>query len=256
MHKATLLTGVVLLIAIAADAGRIYSADFTSGTYGTGGLDGQDGWDSQGSSIIAGIGVTENGYAASVNGASNNQSAVANGETYESTITFNFNDLSGGLKSGPIIGAAIFNGNTVSSTLINGVLKSQNSGAFRLSLHSNWGNVNTSIGIAQSPAFPAAALGLTYGEDTASDQLSLSLSMTAGMDATSWNATVSLYNGATQILTWTPTSSNLRFDASTVYGGFVYGQSDSNQSVGDRVITSYGFSSTNPKLDTLGLITD
>lgn len=249
------ITALTVLAAVfSTQAEIIYSTDFSSGTYSDGTLNGQDGWTADGPKIIAGTGLTEDGYKGGVNSASTLESSVTSGTTYTSKLSFSFNDASSGVKSGPNVSAGIYNGTDTASSMISGAFKSQNNGSFRLGLYTNWGNLDTNLGYLQSDTFTAESIGLSYDTDTASDLLTLSLSLTAGADTNSWNATVSLFNGSTEVLTWTPTTDNLEFDASTVYGGFVYGQSDINQIVSDRTITSYEFTAAVPEPATIGML--
>lgn len=239
----------------------IYSTDFTdAGTYSTGFLNGQDNWNTDGGGGVettAGTGAVVSGFETAANSASTSASTATTGETYTSSLTFSFDDVSSGGNNAPVIGAAIYSGPESTNSLISGILQ-KNQGNYRFQLRSDWGNSNTSLGFTQSVTFTPEDMGITIGSDQASDLLTLSLAMTAGANANSWDATVTLFNEttATQVLQWTPTSGDLVFAdlGGAVYGGFVGGQSDSNAQVANRTGTAYEFGSTIPEPATIGML--
>lgn len=229
----------------------IYSADFTdSSSYSSGPLNGQNNWSTDsggGIEILSGTGAVLSGFEAAANSTSSSASTVAGGETYTSSLTFTFDDVSSGNNNAPIIGAAIYSGPEATDTMINGLLQ-KSQATYRFQLRSDWGSQNTNLGFTQSGTFTPEEIGITIGSDQTSDVLTLSLALTAGADAGTWNATVTLFNEttATQVFQWTPTASNLIFTDlnSTVYGGFAAAQTDSNAQVENRTVQSAEFKSS------------
>lgn len=231
----------------------LWQTGFTDAeTYSAGVLNGQNNWATDGGGgveLAAGTGAVVDGYESAVN--KQQGTAAEQDKTYTASISFFFDDNSSGNNNAPVIGASIYNGPLATDTKINGVLQ-KSGGAYRFQLRSNFGTANTSLGFVQSSAFAAEELGITIGSDTRSDVLTLSLILTAGADANSWDATVTLYNETTSttIMEWTPSAGNLVFAelGGALYGGFTAGQSDSNAQVSDRTVQQAAFESDNPEL--------
>ncbi len=238
-------------------AGVVYSTDLTSGTYAAGALNGQDGWAASGGTVVAGTGVKTTGYENIVNGASSAASKVANGATYTSSITFTYNDNSGGVGAGPHYGASIYNGPATSDAQLSMQIR-RTTTTYRLSLATNWGNTYpANIGFNQSGTFTPASIGITHGSDTLSDLLTLSIAATAGATINDWIVVGTLYNETTASQVFQYTLNGVDFAAaigSTVYGGFGGGQSDANQNIANRTASSFTFESTIPEPATLGMV--
>jgi len=248
-----------------ASADQITSSDFTDGSvYSTGSINGQDGWSAQsGGTVVddgAGnlIGVGVDGFESVVNSGSSAASVVASGEMYTSRVTFSYNDNSGGAGSGPHVGASIYAGSNPADGQVSMILRRTGTD-YRFSFATNWGNAFPDFNgdgngqFNQSGTFTDLAIGIDHASpDTLSDELTLELKITAGATVDDWVALGTLTNETTglQVFSWTPTlagDSTFTFDAaagSTLFGGFGGGQSDNNQNVSDRIISSHEFEST------------
>lgn len=227
--------------------------DFTNtDLYSTGPLDGQQSWTTSGGGgidITAGIGALLSGYEIAANSASGPTSTAQQSIPHIASCTAVFEDISSGTQNSPVFGAAIFSGPSATAPLISGVLQ-KNQDNYRLQLRSDWGNQATSLGWVNSSPISASELGITFGSDTVSDKLTVSLTLIAGADANSWDATVKLYNETTGtlLLDWTPSSGNLEFASlgTTLYGGFVGGQSDTHSQTQNRTVERVTFTSIHP----------
>ncbi|MFD2255575.1 PEP-CTERM sorting domain-containing protein [Luteolibacter algae] len=248
-----------------AGAVVVYSADFTdTNTFTNGALNGQDGWATSNSGAVIGVtGATVDGFKDHVNGSG---ATVVSGATYTSTVTFTYTDNSGGVGNGPHFGASIYNGSSADAEEINIMLKRSGNNSYRLGLYTNWGNTNASVGFQQSGTFSGVDIGFVPDandpmlNDVFSDVLRLSITLTAGADANSWNATGRLFNVTTntEVQTWNSTpANNLVFaaaDGTSIYGGFGGGQSNSNQNIQDRTALEYSFESSVPEPSSLVLV--
>lgn len=239
-------------VAPSAHAALVYSTDFTSGTYSDGPLDGQDGWAAAlGGTVVSGTGVTFDGFESIVQSASSIDSTVVVGETYTSSVTFTYDDNSGGNGSGPHIGAAIYNGTDPGDDQLSMLLRRTGS-SYRLTLSTDWGSSGGygSFGFNQSATFADTTLGIDHDmSDPNSDVLTLSLALTAGADVDSWTVVGTVYNNTTMSQAFQYTLNDISFAApagSTIYGGWGGGQSDGNQNIANRTASAYSFSSTFP----------
>jgi len=100
-----------------------------------------------------------------------------------------------------------------------------------------------------------AALGFLDAEDTSSDELTLELTLTKGIDADSWTAVGKVLNGSTEVFSWdfggTPFKVGATFHNSTeLYGGLSVREGMANSKISNRTITTFKVSPMAPLVTT------
>jgi len=96
-----------------------------------------------------------------------------------------------------------------------------------------------------------AALGFSDAADTSSDELTLELMLTKGIDADSWTAVGKVLNGSTEVFSWdfggTPFKVGATFHNSTeLYGGLSVREGITNSKISNRTITTFKVSPMYP----------
>jgi len=89
-----------------------------------------------------------------------------------------------------------------------------------------------------------AALGFLDAEDTSSDELTLELTLTKGIDADSWTAVGKVLNGSTEVFSWnfggTPFKVGATFHNSTsLYGGIGVRNGMAESKISNRTVTNF-----------------
>jgi len=257
-HSST-FAGVISIGLIQALIGNPvdFTTDFTLDTP----LNGQNNWVAQSDDmLVTASGVNSgDGYDHAI--FSNASSPVNPGDSFTSTINFTYTVEADTAAVGPLVNATIANGaDPLAATRLTGVVGRANNGV-RIYLYQDWGQLtpieNGVETFAQSEIAEDTLLGLDpFGadelevdgdEDLVSDELEVSLTLTAGFSQDDWSALVSLRNLTTDTVLLSHQRTNITLDAvqgNSVFGGIGTGQSDLVTATTDRNISRWEFNST------------